>query len=66
MPPFQINPVHAQQQLDSVPVSYIIVGKGVLGIDRYTLPVIYQFTQKWKKVFTAPGSEWTVYRYISR
>jgi hypothetical protein len=66
MPPFEINPNQAQQQMDSVPVKYLIVGKDVINSDRYTLPVVERFTEKWKKVFSAPESDWTVYERYNR
>jgi hypothetical protein len=66
MPPFENNPARAQQQLDSVPVTYLITGKDVIGSERYTLPVVEQFTEQWKQVFTAPESDWAVYQRINR
>jgi hypothetical protein len=66
MPPFENNPARVQQQLDSVPVTYLITGKDVIGSERYTLPVVEQFTEQWKQVFTAPESDWAVYQRINR
>ncbi|MEJ7914044.1 MAG: hypothetical protein WKF70_12870, partial [Chitinophagaceae bacterium] len=66
MPPFNNNPAQAHQQLDSVPVTYLIIGKDVIDSDRYTLPVVEKFSEKWKKVFTAPKDDWTIYQRINR
>ncbi len=66
MPPFENNPARAQQQLDSVPVTYLIAGKDVVGSERYTAPVIEQFTEEWKQVFTTPESNWAVYQRVNR
>jgi hypothetical protein len=66
MPPFENDPARAQQHLDSVPVTYLIVGKDGTGSDRYMTPVIKQFTEQWKQVYTAPESHWIVYQRINR
>ncbi len=65
MPPFENNPARAQQQLDSVPVRYLIGGKDVVGSERYTAPVIEQFTEEWKQVFVALESECSVYQRVN-
>jgi hypothetical protein len=66
MPPFNNNPAQAQQQLDSVPVTYLIIGKDVIDSERYALPVVEKFSDKWKKVFTTPEDDWTIYQRINR
>ncbi len=66
MPPFEIDPLREQQMLDSVPVNYLLVGKDVIGAERYTLPVVQQFTSQWKQVFSTPDGEWTVYQRVSQ
>lgn len=66
MPPFDNDPARAQQQLDSVPVTYLIVGKDVIGGERYTVPVVEQFTEQWTQVYTAPESGWAVYQRVNR
>jgi hypothetical protein len=54
MPPFELNPVKAQHLLDSVPVSYLILDEA-LAIDtrKYTSPVIENFPERWKRVYSA-------------
>ncbi len=64
MPPFESNPALAQKQLDEVPVKYLIIGKDVIGSERYTLPVVKQFANHWKPVFTDPDKIWTVYQRV--
>jgi hypothetical protein len=66
MPPFENNPARAQQQLDSVPVRYLIGGKDIVGSERYTFPVVEQFSEEWKRVFTAPESGCAVYERVNR
>jgi hypothetical protein len=66
IPPFENDSARAQQLLDSVPVTYLIVGRDVIGGERYTVPVVEQFTEEWKRVFTAPESDWAVYERVNR
>ncbi len=62
MLPLEIDPDKAQQQLDSVPAEYIIVGKDYIKSDQYILPVVERFPEKWEKVYTSPESNFAVYR----
>jgi len=66
MPPFENDPARAHQLLDSVPVTYLITGKDVIGSERYTYPLVEQFSGEWKRVYTAPESEWAVYQRVNR
>lgn len=66
MPPFEIDAAKAQQLLDSVPVSYLIVGQDVVGAERYTLPVVQMFPAHWKPIYATPNGEWTVYQRANR
>lgn len=66
MPPFETDVAKAQLLLDSVPVSYLIVGRDVVGAERYTLPVVQQFTDQWKQVFSASDGAWIVYQRVNR
>jgi hypothetical protein len=66
MPPFEIDPARAHEHLDSVPVTYLITGKDVIGSERYTFPVVERFSGEWKRVYTAPESEWAVYQRVNR
>src|SRR5205823_5242432 len=56
LPPMETDPQIAQQQLDSVPVRYIVLDNvdsyGV--IQRYAEPVIHKYPNLWKQVYTAP------------
>jgi hypothetical protein len=55
MPPFEINPVKAQQLLDSVPVKYLILDEGLaVETRKYTSPVVLKFPDKWKRVYSDP------------
>jgi hypothetical protein len=65
MPPFESDAVKAQELLDSVPVSYLIIGKD-LGSERYTLPVVQQFPDRWQQVYSVPESSWAVYQRVNR
>ena len=53
MPPFEEDPAKAQRLLDSVPVKYLILDQG-LAVDsrRYTLPVVQNFPDLWKPVYS--------------
>lgn len=64
MPPFESKTALAHQQLNDVPVKYLIIGKDVIGSERYTLPVVKQFTNEWKQVFANPDSTWVVYQRV--
>ena len=54
MPPFEPDPVKAQQLLDSVPVSYLILDQE-LAVDtpKYTSSVVQYFPGRWKRVYSA-------------
>jgi hypothetical protein len=61
MPPFEIDPLRAQELLDSVPVTFIIQDRGLdLDTRKYLTPVLYTFPEHWKLVYSdsitdAPG-----------
>lgn len=62
MPPFEQDAAEAQRLLDTVPVHYLIVGRDVVGTERYTAPVVQRFPDRWAPVFSTGGGHWTVYR----
>lgn len=66
MPPFENDAAKAQQLLDSVPVRYLIIGRDVIKSERYTLPVVEQFSNQWKKVYTTPDTQFAVYERVSQ
>lgn len=66
MPPFEKNTALAFQKLDNVPVKYLIVGKDVIGSEKYIFPVVEHYTEQWKQVFITPESDWTVYKRTNR
>jgi len=53
MPPFESDPLKAQQLLESVPVTYLILDEG-LAIDsqRFTKGVVERFPERWKRVYS--------------
>ncbi len=53
MPPFESDPLIAQQLMESVPVTYLILDEG-LAIDsqRFTKGVVEQFPERWKRVYS--------------
>jgi hypothetical protein len=61
MPPFEADPARAQALLDTVPVRYLIIGKDVVGTERYTVPVVRRFNDRWERVYSTPAG-WAVYR----
>ncbi|MBA3716190.1 MAG: hypothetical protein H0W76_27680 [Pyrinomonadaceae bacterium] len=66
MPPFEKDAVTAQQLLDSVPVSYLIICQDVIGSERYTLPVVRQFTDQWRQIYSTPEGDCAVYQRANR
>jgi hypothetical protein len=60
MPPFEADTARAQAMLDTVPVRYLVVGKDVVGSERYTKPLVRQFEHRWKRVYSTPTG-WAVY-----
>lgn len=54
MPPFESDPVKAQQLLDSIPVNYLVLDEE-LAVDtrKYTFPVIHNFPDRWKLVYSS-------------
>jgi len=61
MPPFETDPVRAQELLDSVPVAFIVQDRGLdLDTRKYLSPVIHTFPERWRLVYSdlitdAPG-----------
>ncbi len=53
MPPFESDPIKAQQLLESVPVTYLILDEG-LAIDskRFMKSVVEGFPDRWKRVYS--------------
>jgi hypothetical protein len=62
MPPFEPDPATAQALLDTVPVRFLIVGRDVIGSERYVNPVVERFPTLWERVFSSPVGGWHVYR----
>jgi hypothetical protein len=55
MPPFERDPRHAEQLLESVPVSYMIVDGRTQSFTReYGLPVVQQAPERWPLVYSLP------------
>jgi len=64
MAPFERNAAEAERVLEGVPVDYLVVGKDVVGLERYTVPVVNSFRDRWKPTYATPTGEWTVYRRV--
>ena len=62
MPPFEQNVANAERLLEGVPVDYLVVGKDVVGSERYTMPVVSNFGDRWEHAYATPTGGWTVYR----
>ena len=62
MPPFESNPVKAQNLLDSVPVNYLVVDDSTGAGGRYASPMIQTFPDKWKRVYFAPADKIEIYQ----
>ena len=64
MPPFETDVTTAQRLLDTVPVRYLVIGEDVVATERYTVPVVRQFADRWTAAHSTPAGHWTVYRRI--
>ncbi|HET8649942.1 MAG TPA: hypothetical protein VFL95_07870 [Gemmatimonadales bacterium] len=66
MPPFELDPVKAQRLLDSVPVDYLVVDhlEFVNVGQRYTIPVVTKYPDRWRMVYTTGDSGSTVYQRV--
>lgn len=54
MPPFDPDPKHAQDLLDSVPVRYLFVDDGLaVNTRKYVIPVIEASPDKWRLIYSA-------------
>jgi hypothetical protein len=64
MPPFEADPVLAQQLLDSVPTKYLVIDSlGFIDVSRrYGMPVVETFSQRWKEVYTSPDQSARVFQ----
>jgi hypothetical protein len=52
MPPFETDPVAAQNLLDSVPVRFIVQDRGLdLDTGKYLSPVVQTFPERWRLVY---------------
>lgn len=55
MPPFESDPIKAQQLLESVPVTYLILDEGLgltLDSKRFMKGVVDRFPDRWKRVYS--------------
>ena len=66
MPPFEHDPPKAQHLLERVPVDYLLVGRDVIESQRFTVPVVQTFPERWERVYSGTAGSWTVYRRIAR
>jgi len=65
MPPFEHDVANAERLLEDVPVDFLIVGKDVVGSERYTVPVVTSFRDRWQTVYATSTGSWTVYRRVN-
>ena len=64
MPPLERDVDTAQRLLDSVPVRYLVLGRDVVATERYTVPVVQRFADRWQAVHATAVGGWTVYRRV--
>ncbi len=66
LPPLGTDPDETERLLDSVPVDYVIVEdpKFYDLARRYTLPAIERYPERWKLVYTVPGSEMRIFQRV--
>lgn len=66
MPPFERDAEEAERLLDSVPVTYLLIGRDVVASERYTVPVVERHPRQWEPVYLTDVGDWTVYRRVAR
>jgi hypothetical protein len=66
MPPLEPDRAKAQQLLDSVPVTYVIVDHldFLDAMRRYTIPLIESHPELWQRVYSVPDRSTHVYRRV--
>jgi hypothetical protein len=62
MPPFELDPIKAQTMLESVPVRYLLLEDGFT--KKYTYPVIVNFNDRWKLVYSDSDSEFNINQQV--
>lgn len=66
MPPFERDADEAERLLDSVPVTYLLIGRDVVASERYTAPVVERHPKQWEPVYVSDVGDWTVYKRVDR
>jgi hypothetical protein len=66
MPPLTRNPVRAQEMIDTVPVSYVLVEDLLMNDNFNTFfpKLVKNDPDKWKLIYSRPGSQVEVYARI--
>ena len=66
LPPMETDPQVAQQQLDSVPVRYVVLDKvdGYGISQRYAEPVIHKYPNLWKRVYATSEDGALIYERV--
>jgi hypothetical protein len=62
IPPFELDPVKAQAMLDSIPVRYLLLEEGFT--KKYTYPVIVNFNDRWKLVYSNSDTGFNIYQRV--
>jgi hypothetical protein len=65
-PPMEIDPARAESLLEAVPVDYLLLDEtNLLDVTpRYAEPVVGAYPDRWRLVYTAPGSRTRIYRNV--
>jgi hypothetical protein len=64
MTPFERDAEEAQRLLDSVPVTYLLVGHDALLSERYMRPVVERHPDQWQRVYSTDLGDYRVYRRV--
>jgi hypothetical protein len=69
MPPMEADPGRAQELLDSVPVTYLVVDdlefSDIINVSRhYAAPVVEKHPLQWRLVYTSPAGHTSVYERV--
>jgi hypothetical protein len=64
MPPFEDDPDRERNLLATVPATYLVVGKDVVGTQRYTQPMVRAYPSEWTHLYATSGGHWDLYRRL--
>ena len=64
MPPFELNPDKAQELLDAVPVTYLLLEENFT--KKYVSSVLQAHPILWNEIYSSPDDICKIYRRVNR